>query len=60
MNKVYGIVFGQCTLILQSVLKGVPEHEKKSEDCDYLWPMEELKKIMEGVDVKTNLMLCLI
>ena len=60
MKKIYGIVLGQCTPSLQSETKGFPEHEKKSEDCDYLWPMEELKKIMEGVDVKTSPMLCLI
>ena len=48
-NKIYGKVFGHYNLSLQSVLKGVPEYENKSKDCDCLWIMEELRKIMEGL-----------
>ena len=40
MNKIYGIVFGQCTPSLQSVMKIVPYYEKKSKDCGCLWIME--------------------
>ena len=29
MNKIYGIVFGQCTQSVQSVMKWVPEYDKK-------------------------------
>ena len=32
MSKVYGIVFVQCTPSLQSVLKRVPNNDKKSKD----------------------------
>ena len=52
MNKIYGIVFEQCTPIIQSVFKGIPNYEKKSTGCDYLWIMEELNKIMAGLDAK--------
>ena len=48
------VVFEQCTPSLQSVMKGVPEYEKKSKDCDCLWIMEELKKITAVVDVKAS------
>ena len=60
MNKIYGIVFRQCTLSLQSGLKGVSDYEKKSKDCDFWWLMEELKKITAGIDVKENPRLSLI
>ena len=43
MNKIYGIIFGQCTPIIQSALKGFPDYENKSKDCYCLWLMEELK-----------------
>ena len=51
---IFGVVFGKCTLSLQSVLKGVPGYEKKPKDCNCLWLMEELNKITAGVDVKSN------
>ena len=35
----------------------VPDYEKISKDCDCLWIMEELRKIMTGVDVKSNPMM---
>ena len=39
MNKIYVVVFGQCTPSLQSVMKVVPDYEKKSKDCNF-WLME--------------------
>ena len=60
MKNIYGIVFGQCIPSLQSVMKVVPDHEKKSKDCDCLWLMEELKKITAGVDINENPRLSLI
>ena len=59
-NKIYGIVFGQCAPSLQSAPKGVRNYEKNPKDCDFFWIMEELKKIMTGVDVKANPRLSLI
>ena len=43
-NKIYEVLFVQCTPSLQSVLKGVPNHENKSKDYNCLWLMEYLKK----------------
>ena len=60
MNKIYGIVFGQYTPGLQSVIKVVPDYENKSKDCDCLCIMEELKKITSGVYIKENPSLYLI
>ena len=54
MNKIYGIVFGKCTLGLQSAMKEVTDYGKKSKDCDVLWLMGELNKITAGVDTKEN------
>ena len=54
MNKIYGIVFGQCTLGLQSEMKEVTDYGKKSNDCDVLWLMGELNKITAGLDTKEN------
>ena len=54
MNKIYGIVFGQFTPSLQSVMKGFFDYENKSNYCDCLWLMEEVNKITSGVDVKEN------
>ena len=36
MNKIYGILFVQCTPSLQSVLKIVPDYENKSKYCNCL------------------------
>ena len=41
-------------------MKGVPEYENKSKDCDFWWLMEEPKKIMAGLDVKANLRMSII
>ena len=37
MNKIYGILFRQCTPSLQSVMKGVPDHENKSKNFNCSW-----------------------
>ena len=52
MNKIYGLIFGECTKSLQLVFKGDPDYEKKSKDWGYLWLIEELKKTTTVVDVK--------
>ena len=60
MNKICGIVFGKCSPSLQSVIKGVPEYEKKSKYCNSWWIMEELRKITAVLYVKANPWLSLI
>ena len=36
MNRIYGIVFGQCTPSLQSAMKGVLDYGKKPKDSNFL------------------------
>ena len=33
-NKIYGVVFEQCTPSIQSLMKGVPDYKNKSKDFD--------------------------
>ena len=47
MNKIRGIVFGQCNRIFQSVMKGGSDYEKKSKYCGCFWIIEEEKKVTE-------------
>ena len=54
------VVFEQFTPSLQSLMKEVSNYEKKSKYFNCLWLMEELKKIIERVDVKSNPRLSLI
>ena len=54
MNKIRGIVFGQCNRIFQSVMKGGSDYVKKSKYCYCLWLVKELKKITLGVYIKSN------
>ena len=54
MNKIYGIAFGKWTPSIHPALKGFTEYENTPHDCDCFWKMEELKKIMAGVDFKSN------
>ena len=52
MNRIYGIIWGQCTLGRQSVLKVNEDHPTKSNIFDSLRIMREKKKITAGLDIK--------
>ena len=54
MNKLYGIIWGQCTPGLKSVLKGNEDFFYKSKKFDLLWIMQEKKNITTGMYVKLN------
>ena len=54
MNRIYGIIWGQCTPELQLVLKGNEDYNKKSKTFDLLWIIKEAKKITAGIYVKLN------
>ena len=54
MNKIYGIIWGQCTQELQSVLKGSEDFISKSKPLNFLWLIQDTKKITAGVAVKLN------
>ena len=53
-NKLYGIVIGQCTPELISIIKVEAEYKKKSSDFDTLWLLQKVNKTTAGVDMKAN------
>ena len=54
INKIYAIVWGQCTSGVKSVLKGEEDFEKREEEVDCLWLLKSIKKITVGIDNKDN------
>ena len=44
----------QCTEALQSVVKGSSDYELKATKHNILWLLGGLKKVVSGVDVKSN------
>jgi len=54
MNKVYGLVIGQCSPALRSTLKGDSEYDVRLSTYDSLWLLKKLKTITAGVDTKGN------
>ena len=34
MEKLYGLLWGQCSSVLQATIKGINEYEDKSDDVD--------------------------
>jgi len=54
INKIYGLVIGQCTPALCSTLKSNAEYKDKSTDYDALWLLKKLKVLTAGVDQKDN------
>ena len=50
----YGIVIGQCTPELISIIKVEAEYKKKSSDFDTLWLLQKVNKTTAGVDMKAN------
>ena len=54
MEKAFGIIWGQCSLALQSDIKGNSSYKEKSAKFDILWLLSELKKAVSGIDDKVN------
>jgi hypothetical protein len=54
LDKIYGLVWGQCSQSLQSVMKGDVEYKEKSVAADCVWLLQNLKKITSGIDKKAN------
>ena len=54
MDKLYGVVIGQCSDALLSVLNNNIEYITKDEECDIIWLLEKLKTITLGLDSKSN------
>jgi hypothetical protein len=45
MDKLYGIITGQCSHSLMSILENDSEFAERDENCDVLWLMSKLKEI---------------
>ena len=54
INKLYAVVWGQCTSSLQAVLKGNDEYEVKHKKRDVLWLFGQIKIVTAGIDNKSN------
>ena len=54
ISKVYSIVWRQCTSALQAVIKGVDGYGEKAAIHDLVWLLKEIKKVVSGVDAKSN------
>lgn len=54
LNKVYALIWGQCSSNLQALIRHLKEYKAKSQKYDVLWLLENLKKLTSGIDVKAN------
>jgi hypothetical protein len=54
MDKLYGVVTGQCSHALISILENDVDFSEKDEQCDVLWLLKKLKEITSGLDIKSN------
>ena len=54
VRKIYGLVKGQCSHSLKTILKQEKEYEVKDRDQDILWLMKTLKALTSGLDNKSN------
>ena len=54
MDKLYGVVTGQCSHALLSILENDEDFIDKDERCDILWLLKKLKEITSGLDIKSN------
>ena len=59
MDKLYGVVIGQCSDAVLSVLGNDIEYITKDEECDVIWLLRKLKTITSGLDSKSNKRSCI-
>ena len=55
LKKVYGIVYGNCTESVQTMIKTDSEYNEKSKKFDHGCLLEKVKTIVSGLDTKVNL-----
>ena len=53
VEKIFGIVWGQCSSALQSNIKAITEFSEKHDILDTIWLIRELKKATSGIDNKS-------
>ena len=54
LEKIFGIIWGQCSAGLQAYLKGLHGYQDKSATFDVVWLIKEAKKATSGIDDKMN------
>ena len=54
LDKLYGIVKGQCSSAIISILNNDDEFEDKDEECDAIWLLTKVQEISAGLDAKAN------
>eukprot|EP00957_Ditylum_brightwellii_P011492 869027-Ditylum_brightwellii.AAC.1 len=54
MEKLYGVIIGQCTDSLLSGIKGDDSYEDAKMDSNALWLLRILKQISAGINMKKN------
>ena len=50
----YSLVWGQCTIALQEVIKGETEFEERDMKFDIIWLLQKCKVITSGMDERAN------
>ena len=54
LEKVYGLIWGQCLAGLQTYIKGLSHYNTGSSSFDALWLLREIKKTKSDIDDKAN------
>ena len=53
-NKIWGLLIGQCSAALASVIEHKSEYRRKDKANDVLWLLNEIKQVSSGLDMKCN------
>ena len=54
INKVYAIIWGQCSSSLQAVIKGDDNFDIRHRRRDVVWLLTQIKTVSAGIDNKSN------
>ena len=54
MEKLDRLLWGQCSSALQAINKETSEYEDKSDDCDAIWLLTEIKLAISGIELNVN------
>ena len=55
MEKLYGLLWGQCSSALQAAIKGINKYEGNFDDFYPIWLLIEIKQAIFGIDLKASL-----
>ena len=54
LDKMYGLVWGQCSHGIKSIIHNKKYFKEKLDVFDFLWLLERMKEITSGMCVKSN------